>query len=204
MDVIACCAILFPIGAAARAHCITKRVASPAGPQLGWGSRAGSRRGAAFGRPHLGFGLRWSGGVQPGAGPEEPPGPRRAPGSPHCKTWHPPPPHFPHPTPPSPLPWGRPLLPPALKPNTSPLDPPFRPSPTPPRYPPSIPRAVWQIKHLKEAAEVDGKAARSLAKLKLFRSFYVTGGPRRRALRFAGCPAAWLTPGWCLGVGVGG
>lgn len=33
---------------------------------------------------------------------------------------------------------------------------------------------VWQIKHLREAAEVDGKAARSLAKLKLFRSFYIT------------------------------
>jgi len=28
--------------------------------------------------------------------------------------------------------------------------------------------------HLREAAQVDGKAARSLAKLRLFRSFYVT------------------------------
>jgi hypothetical protein len=34
---------------------------------------------------------------------------------------------------------------------------------------------VWQIKQLREAATVDGKAARSLAKLRLFRSFYITG-----------------------------
>ncbi|KIZ03372.1 hypothetical protein MNEG_4587 [Monoraphidium neglectum] len=33
---------------------------------------------------------------------------------------------------------------------------------------------LWQMKHLREAATVDGKAARSLAKLRLFRTFYVT------------------------------
>uniref|UniRef100_A0A7S3FEW2 Protein GPR107 n=1 Tax=Prasinoderma singulare TaxID=676789 RepID=A0A7S3FEW2_9VIRI len=33
---------------------------------------------------------------------------------------------------------------------------------------------VWQIKHLREAAATDGKAARALGKLELFRGFYVT------------------------------
>eukprot|EP00884_Botryococcus_braunii_P011998 jgi/Botrbrau1/2079/Bobra.0047s0041.1 len=32
---------------------------------------------------------------------------------------------------------------------------------------------VWSIRHLREASETDGKAARSLAKLQLFRQFYV-------------------------------
>ena len=32
---------------------------------------------------------------------------------------------------------------------------------------------VWSIKHLREASNTDGKAARSLAKLQLFRTFYV-------------------------------
>ena len=32
---------------------------------------------------------------------------------------------------------------------------------------------VWSIKHLREASQTDGKAARSLHKLTLFRQFYV-------------------------------
>jgi len=32
---------------------------------------------------------------------------------------------------------------------------------------------IWSIKHLREASQVDGKAARNLSKLKLFRQFYL-------------------------------
>jgi hypothetical protein len=32
---------------------------------------------------------------------------------------------------------------------------------------------VWSIKHLREASETDGKAARALEKLRLFRQFYI-------------------------------
>jgi len=32
---------------------------------------------------------------------------------------------------------------------------------------------IWSIKHLKEASSIDGKAARNMEKLKLFRQFYL-------------------------------
>jgi len=32
---------------------------------------------------------------------------------------------------------------------------------------------IWSIKHLKEASQIDGKAARNMEKLKLFRQFYL-------------------------------
>jgi len=32
---------------------------------------------------------------------------------------------------------------------------------------------IWSIKHLKEASQIDGKAARNMQKLKLFRQFYL-------------------------------
>jgi NADH:ubiquinone oxidoreductase subunit 3 (subunit A) len=32
---------------------------------------------------------------------------------------------------------------------------------------------IWSIKHLKEASQIDGKAARNMHKLKLFRQFYL-------------------------------
>ena len=41
---------------------------------------------------------------------------------------------------------------------------------------------IWSIRHLQEASQTDGKAAMNLAKLKIFRQFYILVSRIARAL----------------------
>ena len=58
---------------------------------------------------------------------------------------------------------------------------------------------VWSIKHLREASQTDGKAARSLHKLTLFRQFYVMVVSyiyfTRIVVRAFFLPCSWLVAG---------